>query len=210
MRFHSLRRRATAKRGRQGRNIKRMSDFSGGGVSTGYANPSRQSRIPQASRLSRQQAAALVAISLAAILFQVYVPRFLTFLAYLELPLLVTVYFSLMRRSPVVGILLGASIGLAQDALTPHQPLGMFGIVKTLVGFFAASFSQRFDLENSAVRLILGFFFFFFHQFFYWVLDRALLGETVGFAPGQTLVLAALNAVVAVPLFRVLDRLRLA
>ena len=107
-------------------------------------------------------------------------PRFLTFLAYLELPLLVTVYFSLMRRSPITGILLGAGIGLAQDALS-HQPLGMFGIVKTLVGFFAASFSQRFDLENSAVRLVLSFFFFFFHQFFYWVLDRALLGEALSF-----------------------------
>jgi rod shape-determining protein MreD len=114
-----------------------------------------------------------------------------------------------MRRSPITGILLGAGIGLAQDALSdPHQPLGMFGIVKTLVGFFAASFSQRFDLENSAVRLVLSFFFFFFHQFFYWVLARALLGEAVNFAPGQTIVLAILNAVVAVPLFRVLDKLR--
>lgn len=185
-----------------------MTDFPSGGLSTGVVNPSRQSRIPKASRISRVQVAQLAGIALGAILFQVYVPRFLTFLAYLELPLLVTVYFSLMRRSPVVGILLGASIGLVQDALTPHQPLGMFGIVKTLVGFFAASFSQRFDLENSAVRLILSFFFFFFHQFFYWVLDRALLGESLTFAPGQTLVLAILNAIVAVPLFRVLDKLR--
>ena len=175
----------------------------------GFADPSRQARIPKAARITRSQAAVLAGISLAAILFQVYVPRFLTFLAYLELPLLITVYFSLMRRSPVVGILLGASIGLVQDALTPHQPLGMFGIVKTLVGFFAASFSQRFDLENSAVRWILSLFFFFFHQFFYWVLARALLGETLSFAPGQTVVLAILNSVVAVPLFRVLDKLGL-
>jgi rod shape-determining protein MreD len=186
-----------------------MSDFSSGGLSAGFADPSRQSRIPKAARVTRAQVATLAGISLAAIMFQVYVPRFLTFLAYLELPLLVTVYFSLMRRSPVIGILLGASIGLVQDALTPHQPLGMFGIVKTLVGFFAASFSQRFDLDHSAVRLILSFFFFFFHQFFYWVLDRALLGANLSFSPGQTLVLAILNSVVAVPLFRVLDRLHL-
>ncbi len=174
----------------------------------GLEDPSRQSRLSQISRISRRQVGAIVGISLAAILFQVYVPRFLTFLEYLELPLLVTVYFSLMRRSPITGILLGAGIGLGQDALS-HQPLGMFGIVKTLVGFFAASFSQRFDLENSGVRLILSFFFFFFPQFFYWVLDRALLGESLTFAPGQTLVLAILNAIVAVPLFRVLDKLRI-
>ena len=55
----------------------------------------------------------------------------------------------------------------------------MFGIVKTLVGYFAASMSQRFDVQNPGVRLVLGFFFFFFHQFFYWVLGRALLGEAL-------------------------------
>jgi rod shape-determining protein MreD len=185
-----------------------MSEFSSGGFPAGFVDPSGQSRIPQSARITRNQIAAIAGIALASILFQVYVPRFLTFLAYLELPLLITVYFSLMRRSPITGILLGASIGLAQDALS-HQPLGLYGIVKTLVGFFAASFSQRFDLDHSAVRLILSFFFFFFHQFFYWVLDRALLAENLSFDLGQTIVLAILNAVVAVPLFRVLDKLRL-
>ena len=146
-------------------------------------------------------------MALAAILFQVYVPRFFQFLAYLELPLLVTVYFSLMRRSPVAGVLFGAGIGLAQDSLS-HNPLGMFGIVKTLVGYFAASMSQRFDVQNPVVRLVLGFFFFFFHQFFYWVLSRALLGEALEFDVRSTLVIAALNAVVAVPLYHVLDKLK--
>ena len=89
-----------------------------------------------------------------------------------------------------------------------HHPLGMFGIVKTLVGYFAASVSQKVDVENSMVRLVLGFFFFFFHQLFYWVLSRALLGESLDFDLQQTLVLAVLNAIVAVPLYRVLDRLK--
>jgi rod shape-determining protein MreD len=167
-----------------------------------FNEPSRKSHI------SKFNAASIVGIPLAAILFQVYVPRFVMYLSYLELPLLVTVYFSLMRRSPVAGVLFGAGIGLAQDSLS-HQPLGMFGIVKTLVGYFAASVSQRFDVESSVVRLVLGFFFFFFHQFFYWVLSRALLGEALYFDPQQTIVLAALNAAVAVPLYRVLDRLRI-
>ena len=116
---------------------------------------------------------------MAAILFQVYVPRFFERLSYLELPLLVTVYFSLMRRSPVAGVLFGAGIGLAQDSLS-HNPLGMFGIVKTLVGYFAASMSQRFDVQNPWVRLVLGFFFFFFHQFFYWVLVPRAAGRGAG------------------------------
>ncbi|HEY2844556.1 MAG TPA: rod shape-determining protein MreD [Bryobacteraceae bacterium] len=149
----------------------------------------------------------LIGIPLAAILFQVYVPRFFTYLAYLEMPLLVTVYFSLMRRSPPSGVLFGMCIGLAQDSLS-NQPLGMFGIVKTLVGYFAASIGQRFEANSAVLRLVLAFFFFFFHQFFYWVLARALLAEAVSFQPVQTLVLAILNAAVAVPLFHILDKLK--
>lgn len=160
------------------------------------------------NRVSKYNWMSIVGIPLAAILFQVYVPQFFKYLAYLELPLLVTVYFSLARRSPVAGVLFGMSIGLVQDSLSPQHPLGMFGIVKTLVGYFAGSVSQRFEVENATVRLVLAFFFFFFHQFFYWVLRRALLAELVNFDPLQTIVLAALNAAVAVPLYHVLDKLR--
>ena len=59
---------------------------------------------------------------------------------------------------------MGACVGLVQDSLSKH-PLGMFGIVKTLVGYFAASVGMRFDVDHGLVRLILAFFFFFFHQF---------------------------------------------
>jgi rod shape-determining protein MreD len=160
------------------------------------------------TRISKFNLAALIAIPLVAILFQVYVTRFVEYLSYLELPLLVTVYFALMRRSPVAGVFFGAGVGLAQDSLANH-PVGMYGIVKTLVGYFAASVSQRFDVQNAMVRLVLSFFFYFFHQFFYWVLSRALLGEALDFELQQTLVKGVLNAVVAVPLFRILDRLRI-
>jgi len=162
---------------------------------------------PRKSRASKFKWVSIVGIPLAAILFQVYVPRFFTTLAYLEMPLLVTVYFSLMRRSPPSGVLFGMCIGLAQDSLS-NLPLGMFGIVKTLVGYFAASVGQRFEANSAVLRLVLAFFFFFFHQFFYWVLARALLGQAVSFEPVQTLVLAILNAAVAVPLFHILDKLR--
>ena len=170
-------------------------------TAVGFTDP------PRKSRASKFKWVSIVGIPLAAILFQVYVPRFVTTLAYLEMPLLVTVYFSLMRRSPPSGVLFGMSIGLAQDSLS-NQPLGMFGIVKTLVGYFAASVGQRFEANSAVLRLVLAFFFFFFHQFFYWVLARALLGQAVSFEPVQTLVLAVLNAAVAVPLFHILDKLK--
>jgi rod shape-determining protein MreD len=162
---------------------------------------------PRRSRIAKLRPAVIVIAPLLAILFEVYVPQLISYLAYLELPLLVTIYFALMRRSPVAGVFFGAGIGLVQDSLS-HQPIGMFGIVKTLVGYFAGSVSLRFDVENTAIRFILAFFFFFFHQFFYWVLARALLGQMVDFNPQQTLVFGLLNAAVAVPLFLILDKLR--
>jgi len=151
----------------------------------------------------------LIVVPLIAILFQVYVPRFLQFLSYLELPLLITVHFALGRRGPIAAVIYGMSIGLVQDSLS-HQPIGMFGIVKTLVGYFAASVSMRFDVENPIVTFILSFFFYLFHQFFYWVLARALLGQTMLFDAQQTLLFGLLNAAVALPLFRVLDKLKVA
>ena len=68
------------------------------GLLTGLKDPSRQSGI------SLPRIALLVAVPLAAILFQVYIPRFFTRLSYLELPLLVTIYFGLMSRSPISGL----------------------------------------------------------------------------------------------------------
>jgi rod shape-determining protein MreD len=144
---------------------------------------------------------------LVAILFKVYVPQLIPQLAYLALPLLLVVYVAIMRRSPVRGVLFGAAVGLVQDSLS-HQPIGMFGIVLSLVGYFAASISMRFDVANALLRFVLSFFFFFFHEFFYWVMARALLGQAIDFRPQQALILGLLNAAVAIPLFHMLDRLK--
>src|ERR1700722_11661359 len=149
----------------------------------------------------------VVVIPLVAVLSQVYVPRFVPFLAYLELPLLITVHFALSRRGPIPALFYGMFIGLVQDSLS-RQPIGMYGIVKTLVGYFAASVSMRFDVQNPVVTFILAFFFYFFHQFFYWVLARALLGEIITFDVQQNLIFGLLNAAVALPLFRILDKLK--
>jgi len=162
----------------------------------------------QREQVSRFRVWVLFLIPLAAILFQVYVPRFFDFLGYLELPLLVTIYFALMRRSQIWGLFTGAVIGLAQDSLSIKQPLGMYGIVKTLVGYFAASVGLRIDVEHSIIRFLLAFFFYFFHQFLYWVLARGLLRRQLPFEIKLTLMLGLLNAIVGVTLFYFLDKLR--
>ncbi|MCC6588188.1 MAG: rod shape-determining protein MreD [Bryobacterales bacterium] len=149
---------------------------------------------------------ALIVAPIVALILQLYIPVFVTQFAFLELPLLVTVYFALMRRDQVAGILIGCTIGIVQDALS-HNPLGMFGIVKTLVGYFAAFMSQRLDVENPFIRFVLCFFLFFFHQFFYWVLVRTLLAQPMPMEFGTVLLFGILNGAVAVPLFALLDRL---
>jgi rod shape-determining protein MreD len=158
-------------------------------------------------QVSRFRAWVIVVVPLAAILFQVYVPLFFQFLSFLEMPLLVVVYFALMRRSQISGLLLGAVVGLAQDSLSKN-PLGVFGIVNTLVGYFAASVGMRLDVDRGVIRLLLSFFFYLFHQLMYWVLVRALLGQQPAFEIQKTLILAMLNAVVGVSVFHFLDKLR--
>ncbi len=162
---------------------------------------------PRRGKISRFRVVWLIVIPLASIAFQVNIPLFFKHLGYLELPLLVTVYFSLMQRNRMRGTFIGAVIGLLQDALA-NQPLGIFGMVKTLVGYFAASISIKIDVDNTTIRAGLSFFFFCFHQFFTWILVRALLGHAIDFDITQTLLFGLLNGLVAIPLFLILDKLR--
>ena len=160
---------------------------------------------------SRFQVVALILITLVAIIGKFYLPRLIPNTEWLELPLLLTIYFGLMRRSQISSLFFGAFVGLAEDSLSPaNLPIGMYGITKTLVGYFSASVSMRFNVENSVIRLVLSFFFYYFHAFLYWIMRRALLAQIVPFDPQETFVHGALNSLVAIPLFAILDRMKLA
>ncbi|MBV9307962.1 MAG: rod shape-determining protein MreD, partial [Acidobacteriaceae bacterium] len=112
------------------------------------------------SWFSRFQVVALVALTLLAIISKFYLPRLVPHTEWLELPLLLTIYFSLMRRGQIASLFFGAFVGLAEDSLSPaNLPIGMYGITKTLVGYFAASISMRFNVESPVIRLVLSFFF---------------------------------------------------
>ena len=84
----------------------------------------------------------------------------------------------------------------------------MFGITKTLVGYFAASIGMKLDVDNVLIRFMLAFFFYVFHQSFYWVMEHALLASN---RPSTSRVgsdLGVLNALVGAALFHFLDKLR--
>ena len=70
-------------------------------------------------------------------------PRF----SILDLPLLVTIYFGILSRSPIAATFIGTFVGLAQDALT-HRPIGVNGIANAVIGYIAASLGVRVDIEN--------------------------------------------------------------
>jgi len=99
-----------------------------------------------------------VLVPLAALVLQAWLPRVLGRFAYLDLPLLVTIYFALNRRSAIHGTLLGAVLGMAQDGLT-QGAIGVHGIANTVCGFLAASIGIRIVVENNIIRMVLNFLF---------------------------------------------------
>ena len=95
-------------------------------------------------------------VPLAALVLQAWLPRILGQYAYFDLPLVVTIYFALGRRSPIQGTLMGAALGLFEDALS-HLAIGLNGIAKSVAGYLAASVGVRIDVENRAIRVTLTF-----------------------------------------------------
>lgn len=152
---------------------------------------------------------AIVASTFLALVLQAFVPVYFPKFAVLDLPLLVVIYFGLSRRNPSTGLLLGMMIGLLQDSLSgPTVPLGLYGIGKTLIGYLASSIGARLDTEHPAARFALTMMFFVLHQGIIALTRRLLLSEPEPWFTLRLAIAAAVNAVVAVVLFTLLDRLR--
>ena len=151
---------------------------------------------------------AILIATLLALVIQAWFPPHLTRVAILDLPLLVTIYFGLSRRNPSTGLLLGMLIGLLQDSLSPTVPLGLYGIAKTVIGYLASSIGARLDTEHPAARFALTAVFFITHQGLLALTRRVLLAQPEPWFNWHLLVGALVNAIVAVFLFVLLDRLR--
>lgn len=149
-----------------------------------------------------------VVVPLAALFLQAIVPlRFPSF-AMFDLPLLVVIFFGIARRSQVSGLITGAIIGLIQDSLT-HQPIGLYGIAKTVVGFGASSLGVRIDVENIGARFLGTAFFYTVHQIIYIAVARGMVRLDIQLSWVHVLLSALANGLVAVILFAGLDRLKL-
>jgi len=151
---------------------------------------------------------AILVVAFLALILQAFLHKYGRLAEMLDLPLLVTVYFGLSRRNPVSGMFLGTAIGLLQDGLGHDNPIGMYGIAKTIVGFVAASIGGRIDTEHPLSRFALIFLFFHFHEIILGVTQRVLLNHPAPFFTLRLFVDSLVCAGFGVILFSLLDKLR--
>jgi rod shape-determining protein MreD len=152
---------------------------------------------------------AIVMATIIALFLQTAIPVHFPKFALLDLPLLLTIYFGLSRRNPSTGLLLGMTIGLLQDSLSgPTVPIGLYGIAKTIIGYLASSIGARLDTEHPIARFALTVIFFGVHQGIVILTRRLLLAQPEPWFTVHLAIGAAVNAIVGVFLFMLLDRLR--
>jgi rod shape-determining protein MreD len=142
---------------------------------------------------------------LAALVLQALLPRYLHGYAWFDLPLLVTIYFALIRRDPIQGTLMGVGLGLFEDALTQHA-IGVNGVAKTVAGFLSGSVGVRIDVENHTIRLMLTFLLSILCSAIYVFIYRVLLGLDLEWNWLAELMKAVGNSAIAAVLFPLLDR----
>ncbi len=147
-----------------------------------------------------------LAVPLALLIVQAFLPKVLPRMIVLDLPLIAVIFFAVARRNPILGAVTGAVIGLAQDALT-GQPIGIFGIAKTVIGYAASSIGLQVDVENITTRILMNFGFSILQSALLFLIERYLLGLT-GYKVLwlHELYRAILNTLVAIPIFLLLDR----
>lgn len=144
-------------------------------------------------------------VPLVSLVLQAWLPRVLGRYAFFDLPLIVTVYFALGRRSPIQGTVMGVVLGIFEDALT-HHAIGINGIAKTVAGFLAASTGVRIDVENRAIRILLIFLLSLVSSAVYIFVYRVLLGLNLDTNWLAELYKALGNSAIAAVFFPLLDR----
>ena len=149
-----------------------------------------------------------IGVPLLALFLQAFVPlRFPRFAVYFDLPLLVTIFFAMARRNPVSGLLTGSVIGLAQDMLG-HNPIGLYGIAKTVVGYGASSLGVKLDVENAGARFLVTMGFYLVHAAVYFTVARYMVNMTQSFSWGYGMLAGLANSFVGVGLYFLLDKFK--
>ena len=150
---------------------------------------------------------AFLLVSLAALVLQTYLPLHIRFVSIFDLPLLVVIYFALAWQNPVLALLAGALLGMAQDSLSGGF-IGLFGTAKTVIGYVTSSVSTHLETENVGVRFLTVFFIYGIHFALLYFLRSLFQNQLLEFDPQARLLAALVNAILGVLFFHLLDRFR--
>ncbi len=142
--------------------------------------------------------------TLAALVLQAWLPRLLHGHTWFDLPLVITIYFALARRDPIQGTIMGAGMGIFEDALS-RNAIGVNGIAKTVAGFLAGSVGVRIDVDNFIIRLMLTFLLSLLSGAIYVLVFRVLMGMDQEWRGLEELMKAVGNSLAAMVVFPLLD-----
>jgi rod shape-determining protein MreD len=144
---------------------------------------------------------------LLSLLLYAVLPLKLPVARHFDFPLLVIVYYGLVRRDLVYSTLLGAGLGLVQDAMA-HGFIGFHGMANSLAGYLAAAAGVRFDPEQLLPRTLLTGLLVLVHDLSVLGLRRALLESSPPFEPLDVAVSVMVNVALGLVLFQFLDRFK--
>jgi rod shape-determining protein MreD len=155
----------------------------------------------------KYRAGSVIGAAVVALFLQGFLPKYIPHAELLELPLLVTIYFSVGRRNAASGLLLGGAIGLLQDAVS-HLPLGVYGIALTAVGYLATWIGYRIDSDLALSRFGVTFLLYDIERAVIALIRRFLLERPGPFLGRYWLIGSLVTAILALFIFPQLDRLR--
>jgi rod shape-determining protein MreD len=142
-----------------------------------------------------------------AVLIQTFLPLRLPVARYFDFPLVVTLYFALLRRNKTFAIGLGTFVGLLQDAFGSGL-IGMHGMAKAFVAYAAASAGVKFEMDRLLARFLLLAVLVPTHALFLAGLRQLLFERPPPFGPLDLATGVLVNGGLGLLLFPLLDRFR--
>lgn len=148
-----------------------------------------------------------LALAAAALALQVFLPLRVTPFWQVDLPLIVLVFLALNRRSVKAGMLMGLCMGWAREAMT-GGPLGVFGIVETVVGYAASTAGIYINSGHPLVRGAVFALAFLLHRLLLFFIRAGLLDIGDALDPLGWAGLAALHALAGLLVYPIFDKLK--
>jgi rod shape-determining protein MreD len=89
-----------------------------------------------------------------------------------------------------------------------HNPIGIYGIAKTVVGYGASSLGVKLDVENAGARFLVTLGFYLVHSAVYFTVARGLVSMTQSWSWAHGILAGAVNAALGTFLYFALDKFK--